>query len=98
LTGGVAGERRRRSCGGATAEARIPAEIGVELVNVLHGELHCGLGKMLERWKSVGSRWSREFFGGCSAVAAGSVTPARWRLGLVNKRKGELWGVLGKVG
>jgi hypothetical protein len=53
---------------------------------------------MLERWKSAGSRRSREFVGGCSAAAARSVTPAGWRLGLVNKRKGELRGVLGKVG
>jgi hypothetical protein len=92
LTGGVGGERRRRSRGGAAAEAQIPAEIGVGLVNVLHGELYCGLGKMLERWKSAGSRRSREFAGGCSAAAAGRVTPASWRLSLVNKRNRELQG------
>jgi hypothetical protein len=49
LAGGVVSEQRRQSRGSAAAEDRIPVEIGVGLVNVLHGELYCGLGKMLER-------------------------------------------------
>jgi hypothetical protein len=33
-----------------------------------------------------------------TATAAGGATPARWRPGPGNKRKGKLRGILGKVG
>jgi hypothetical protein len=93
LTGGVAGERRRRTGGGAAAGARIPAKTGVEQVNVLHGQLHWGLGDAL-RWL-VGSEVVRgaEPDDGCPAVAAGTLAPVSRQLGQANERAQELQGV-----
>jgi hypothetical protein len=62
----------------------------VGLVNVLPGELHCGLGNVLERWKGAGSKRSREFFGGCAAAAAGTRAPASTRFSQGNKPVCEL--------
>jgi hypothetical protein len=98
LTRGVAGERRRRTGGGAAAGARIPVKTGTEQVNVLHGQLHWGLGNVL-RWL-VGSGDEREagHVNGCLAAAAGEITPASWQLELTNKHAQELQGVLKEWG
>jgi hypothetical protein len=92
---GAAGEWRRRTGGGA---ARILARTGTRQANVLHGQLHWGLGIAL-RW-SVGSGDERkvEFVDGCPAAAAGEITPAGWPLGQTNKRAEKLLGTLGVVG
>jgi hypothetical protein len=59
---------------------------------VLHGKLPCGLGKTLGR--SPGSEDQRrgELGGGGPAAAARTRAPAIVRLGLINKRLGELLG------
>jgi hypothetical protein len=93
LTGGVAGERRRRTGGGAVAGARIPARTGAERVNVWHEHLHWGLGDAL-RWL-VGSGIVRgaELDDAYPAVAAGTLALVSRRLGQANKRAQELQGV-----
>jgi hypothetical protein len=94
LTGGVTGEWRRQTCGGAAAGTRTPARTGEELVNVWHGQLHWDLEDVL-RWL-VGSVIARgeELVDGCSTAAAGTLAPVSRRLGQANKRAHELQGVL----
>jgi hypothetical protein len=88
LARGAAGERRRRTGGGAAASARIPTRTGTGQANVLHGQLHWGLGIAL-RWSvGLGDERKAELVDGCPAAATGEITPAGWRLGLSNKRAG----------
>jgi hypothetical protein len=70
----------------------------VALVNVLHGELYCGLGKVLRVPTGLESRRRYELGNGDPAAAAGARAPASWRLGLSNKQQGELLGILGQAG
>jgi hypothetical protein len=86
LTRGVAGERRRRTGGGAAAGARIPTKTGTEQVNVLHGQLHWGLGSVLRWLVGSGDEREAEPVDGCPAAAAGEITPASWQLEQTNKR------------
>jgi hypothetical protein len=80
--GEVTGERRRRSRGGAAAEARTAVKIGAGLNNVLHGQLPCVLGKVLG-----GSLGSEDRGGG--GVSSATVIRRRPRkLGL--RRAGSL--------
>jgi hypothetical protein len=88
LTRGVAGERRRRTGGGAAAGARIPAKTGTEQVNVLHGQLHWGLGDALRWLVGSGDEREAELVDGCPAAAARETTPASWQLEQTNKRAG----------
>jgi hypothetical protein len=60
------------------------------LNNVLHRELPCGLGKMLGRSLGAEDRRRAEFVSAGPEAAAGARTPAIVRLGLINKRLGEL--------
>jgi hypothetical protein len=62
------------------------------LNNVLHRELPCGLGKMLSRSPGAEDRRRGELDCGGPAAAAGARTPVIVRLGLINKRPGELLG------
>jgi hypothetical protein len=94
LTKGVAAERQRRAGGGAAAGTRIPARTGAELVHVLHGKLHGGLGDVLRSLVYSGDERGAEPIDGCPAAAAGALTPVRRRLGQANKRAQELLGVL----
>jgi hypothetical protein len=94
LTEGVAGERRRRASGGAAAGTRIPARTGAELVHVLHGQLHGGLGDVLRWLVGSGDERGAEPVDGCPVAAAGALAPvSRW-LGQANKRAQEVLGVL----
>jgi hypothetical protein len=63
---------------------------GVVLNNVLHRKLPRGLGKMLSRSLGSEDRRRGEFGNGGPAAAAGARAPAIVRLGLINKRLGEL--------
>jgi hypothetical protein len=63
---------------------------GVMLNNVPPRELPCGLGKMLGRSTGEEDRRRGELDGGGPAAAAGARAPAVVRLGLINKRLGEL--------
>jgi hypothetical protein len=94
LTEGVAGERRRRAGGGAAAGTRIPARRGAELVHVLHGQLHGGLGDVLRWLVYSGDERGAEPVDGCPAAAAGALAPVSRQLGQANKRAQELLGVL----
>jgi hypothetical protein len=94
LTGGVAGEWRRRTGGGAAAGAQIPARTGAELVNVWHKQLRWGLGDALRWLVGSGIVWGAELDDACPAAAAGTLTPVSRRLGQANKRAQELQGVL----
>jgi hypothetical protein len=60
------------------------------LNNVLHLEPPSGLGKMLGRSPGAEDRRRGEFGGGGPAAAAGARAQAIVRLGLINKRLGEL--------
>jgi hypothetical protein len=60
----VAGERRRRSRADAASEARTAVKIGAGFNNVLHGQLPCGLGKVL------GGPWAWRIDGGASSAMA----------------------------
>jgi hypothetical protein len=60
------------------------------LNNVLHRELPCGLGKMLGRCLGSEDRRRSELVGGGPAATAEARAPAIVRLGLINKRLGEL--------
>jgi hypothetical protein len=60
------------------------------LNNVLHWELPCGLGKMLGRSLGTEDRRRGELGNGGPAAAAGARAQAIVRLGLINKRLGEL--------
>jgi hypothetical protein len=91
---GVAGERRRRAGGGIAAVTRIPARTGAELVNVLHGQLHGGLGDVLRWLVGSGDEREEEPVDDCPAAAAGALAPVSRRLGQANKRAQELLGVL----
>jgi hypothetical protein len=62
------------------------------LNNALPRELPCGLGKALGRSPGAEDRRRDELGGGGPAAAAGTRAPAIVRLGLINKRLGELWG------
>jgi hypothetical protein len=62
------------------------------LNNAMHRELPCGLGKRLGRSPGTEDRRRGELDGGGPAAAAGARTPAIVRLGLINKRLGELLG------
>jgi hypothetical protein len=85
LTEGVAGERRRRASGGAAAGTRIPARTGAELVHVLHGQLHGGLGDVLRWLVGSGDERGAETVDGCPVATAGALAPvSRW-LGQANK-------------
>jgi hypothetical protein len=92
LAGEVAGERRRRSSGGAPAGTRTAAREEAMLNNALPRELPCGLGKTLGRSPGAEDRRRGELGGGGPAAAAGSWAPVIVRLGLINKRLGELLG------
>jgi hypothetical protein len=61
------------------------------LNNVLHRELPRGLGKTLGRSPGAEDRRRGEFGGGGPAAAAGARAQAIVRLGLINKRLGDLW-------
>jgi hypothetical protein len=76
--------------GSATAGARTAVRKGAVLNNVPHREFPCGLGKMLGRCLGSGDRRRSELVGGGPAAAAGAQTPTIVRLGLINKRLGEL--------
>jgi hypothetical protein len=68
--------------GGAAAGARTAVKKGAVLNNVLHRKLPCGLGKMLGRsLDSAGRRRGELGDGGPAAIV---------RLGLINKRLGEV--------
>jgi hypothetical protein len=88
--GEVAGERRRQSRGGEAAGTRTTVKKGATLNNVLHRKLPCGLGKTLGRCLGSEDRRRSELIGGGPAAAAGARAPAIVRLGLINKRLGEL--------
>jgi hypothetical protein len=80
LTGGVAGEWRRRACGGAAAGTQIPARTGAELVNVWHGQLHWDLVDVPRWWVGSGIARRVELVGSSNGAAAGKRTPAsRWK-------------------
>jgi hypothetical protein len=87
----VTGERRQRCRGGAAAGAWTEVRKGVMLNNVLHRELPRGLGKTLGRSPGAEDRRRGEFGGGGPAAAAGARAQAIVRLGLINKRLGDLW-------
>jgi hypothetical protein len=93
-TEGVAGERWRRVGGGAVAGTRIPVRTGAELVNVLHGQLHGGLGDVLRWLVGSGDEREAEPVDDCPAAAAGALAPVSQRLRQANKRAQELLGVL----
>jgi hypothetical protein len=63
---------------------------GAALNNVLHRKLPCGLGKMLGRSLDSEDRWRGELDNGGPPAAAEARAPAIVRLGLINKRLGEL--------
>jgi hypothetical protein len=65
---------------------------GTGLNHVLHGELPCDLGKVLGRSPGLENRRRGELDGGGPAAAVGTRAPAIVRLGLINKRLGELLG------
>jgi hypothetical protein len=67
---------------------------GAGLKHVLHRKLPCGLGKMLGRSPGSEDRRRGELGGGGPAAAAGTRAPAIVRLGLINKRLGELLGCI----
>jgi hypothetical protein len=60
------------------------------LNNVLPRELPCGLGKTLGRSPGAEDRQRGKLVGGGPAAAAGARAPVIVRLGLINKRLGEL--------
>jgi hypothetical protein len=60
------------------------------LNNVLPRELPCGLGKTLGRSPGAEGRRRGELDGDSPAAAAGARALATVRLGLINKRLGEL--------
>jgi hypothetical protein len=65
---------------------------GAGLNHVLHEELPCDLGKALGRSPGLENRRRGELDSGGPAVAVGTQAPAIVRLGLTNKRLGELLG------
>jgi predicted NBD/HSP70 family sugar kinase len=77
---GAAGERWRRSGGGAATGARILVRTGTGQANALHGQLHQGLGDALRWLVGPGDEREAEFVVGCPAVAAGEIPPASWQL------------------
>jgi hypothetical protein len=78
--------------GGAAAGTHTAVKTGAGLKHVLHGKLPCGLGKTLGRSPGSEDRRRGELGGGGPAAAAGTRAPAIVRLGLINKRLGELLG------
>jgi hypothetical protein len=92
LAGEVAGERQQRSSGGAPAGTRTAAREEAMLNNALPRELPCGLGKTPGRSPGAEDRRRGELGGGDPAAATGTRAPAIVRLGLINKRLGELLG------
>jgi hypothetical protein len=70
---------------------------GVGLKHVLHGKLPCGLGKTLGRSPDSEDRRRGELGGGGPAAVARTRAPAIMRLGLINKRLGELLGCTRKA-
>jgi hypothetical protein len=90
LAGEVAGERRRRSSGGAPAGTRTAAREEAMLNNALPRELPCGPGKTPSRSPGAEDRRRGELGGSGPAAAAETRAPAIVRLGLINKRLGEL--------
>jgi hypothetical protein len=71
---------------------------GTEQVNVLHGQLHWGLGDALRWLVGSGDEREAELVDGCPAAAAGEITPASWQLEQTNKPAQELPGVLREWG
>jgi hypothetical protein len=71
---------------------------GTEQVNVLHRQLHWGLGDALRWLVGSGDEREAELVDGCPAAAVGEITPASWQLELTNKRAQELPGVLREWG
>jgi hypothetical protein len=69
---------------------------GVGLKHVLHGKLPCGLGKTLGRSPGSEDRRRGELGSASPAAAAGTQAPVIVRLGLINKRLGELLGCTSK--
>jgi hypothetical protein len=59
---------------------------------MLHRELSCDLGKALGRSPGLENRRRGELDDGGPAATAGTRAPAIVRLGLINKRLGELLG------
>jgi hypothetical protein len=88
--GEVTGERRRRSSGGAPAGTQTAVRERTGLNHVLHGNLTCGLGKMLGGRLGSEDRRRGELGGGGPAAAVGAQAPAIVRLGLINKQLGEV--------
>jgi hypothetical protein len=76
--------------GGAPAGTRTAARGRTGLNHVLHGELPCVLGKMLNGCLGSEDRRRGEFGGGGPTAAAGARVPAIVWLGLINKRLGEV--------
>jgi hypothetical protein len=81
LAGEVAGERRRRSSGGAPAGTRTAVRGKAMLNNALPRELPCDLEKMLGRPLGAEDRRRGELGGGGPAAAAGARAPASRKLG-----------------
>jgi hypothetical protein len=73
---------------------RIPARTGAELVHVLHGQLHGGLGDVLRWLVYSGDERGAEPVDDCPAAVAGALALVSRRLGQANKRAHELLGVL----
>jgi hypothetical protein len=63
------------------------------LSNAWRTELQCDLGEVLRVPIGLESRRRHELGKGCPVAAAGARTPASRRLGLSNKRSGELLGI-----
>jgi hypothetical protein len=96
LAGGVSGERRRRSSGGAPAGNWTTVRERPGLNHVLHGELPCDPEKALGRSPGLEKRQRGELDGGGLAAAAGTRVPAKVCVGLINKQLGEVLWCTGK--
>jgi hypothetical protein len=79
-----------RSSDGAAAGTQTAVKTRAGLNHVLHVKLPCGLGKMLGRRLGSEDQRRGELGDGGSAAAAETRAPAIVRLGLINKRLGEL--------
>jgi hypothetical protein len=78
--------------GGAPTGTRTAVREEAMLNNALPRELPCGLGKKPGRSPGAEDRRRGELGGGGPAAVAGTRAPAIVRLGLINKRLGELLG------
>jgi hypothetical protein len=87
----VAGPRVLQVSGG---DGPVVARTGAELINVLHGKPHGGLGDVLRWLVGSGDERAAEPVDDCPAAAAGALAPVSRRLGQANKQAQELLGVL----